>query len=90
MIRFPSTTIDNTPDGSAQYVCGQKRNIFGPLALQVLFDIRNQGYAFTSSIKNDAALGIYQAPEKIDTGFIDVTAESVVGVEKAQNELLER
>ncbi|MHC4253896.1 MAG: substrate-binding domain-containing protein, partial [Planctomycetota bacterium] len=67
------TNIEFLKDGSAQYVSGQKRNIFGPLALQVLFDIKNQGYAFTSSIKSDAALGIYQAPEKIDTGFIDVT-----------------
>ena len=77
-------------DGSAQYVSGQKRNIFGPLALQVLFDINHQGYAFTSSIANDAALGIYQAPDKIDTGFIDVTPESVVAFEKAQQKLLKR
>lgn len=78
------THIEFLKDGSAQYVSGQKRNIFGPLALQVLFDINNQGYAFTSSIKSDAALGIYQAPDKIDTGFIDVTAESVLEFEKAQ------
>lgn len=78
------THIEFLKDGSAQYVSGQKRNIFGPLALQVLFDINNQGYAFTSSIKSDAELGIYQAPDKIDTGFIDVTAESVLEFEKAQ------
>jgi len=85
-----TTHIQFLKDGTAQYVSGQKRNIFGPLALQVLFDIKNQGYAFTSSIKNDAALGIYQAPDTIDTGFIDVTAESVAEFEKAQKELLER
>ncbi|MCX5647959.1 MAG: substrate-binding domain-containing protein [Planctomycetota bacterium] len=84
------THIEFLKDGSAQYVSGQKRNIFGPLALQVLFDINHQGYAFTSSIANDAALGIYQAPDKIDTGFIDVTPESVVEFEKAQQELLKR
>lgn len=84
------THIEFLKDGSAQYVSGQKRNIFGPLALQVLFDINNQRYAFTSSIKSDAAFGIYQAPEKIVTGFIDVTTESVVEFEKAQNELLDR
>ncbi|MHC4199727.1 MAG: substrate-binding domain-containing protein, partial [Planctomycetota bacterium] len=78
------THIEFLKDGSAQYVSGQKRNIFGPLALQVLYDIKNQGYAFTSSIKSDAELGIYQAPDKIDTGFIDVTTESVVEFEKAQ------
>ncbi len=85
-----TTHIQFLKDGTAQYVSGQKRNIFGPLALQVLFDINNQGYAFTSSIKNDAALGIYQAPDTIDTGFIDVTTESVTEFEKAQKELLER
>ncbi len=85
-----TTHIQFLKDGTAQYVSGQKRNIFGPLALQVLFDIKNQGYAFTSSIKNDAALGIYQAPDTIDTGFIDVTTESVAEFEKAQNDLLER
>ena len=78
------THIEFLKDGTAQYVSGQKRNIFGPLALQVLFDINNQGYAFTSSIKADAELGIYQAPDKIDTGFIDVTTESVLEFEKAQ------
>lgn len=85
-----TTHIEFLKDGSAQYVSGQKRNIFGPLALEVLFDIRHQGYAFTSSIETDASLGIYQAPEKIDTGFIDVTAESVVEFQKAQEELLKR
>ena len=85
-----TTHIQFLKDGTAQYVSGQKRNIFGPLALQVLFDINNQGYAFTLSIKNDAALGIYQAPDTIDTGFIDVTAESVAEFEKAQKELLDR
>lgn len=85
-----TTHIEFLKDGSAQYVSGQKRNIFGPLALQVLFDINHQGYAFTSSIETDASLDIYQAPEKIDTGFIDVTAESVVEFQKAQEELLKR
>ena len=85
-----TTHIQFLKDGTAQYVSGQKRNIFGPLVLQVLFDIRNQGYAFTSSIKNDAALGIYQAPSIINTGFIDVTTESVVEFEKAQKDLLKR
>jgi hypothetical protein len=36
----------------------------------------------------DASLGIYQAPEIIDTGFIDVTPESVVEFEEAMEELL--
>lgn len=72
-----ATHIEFLKDGSAQYVSGQKRNIFGPLALQTLFNINHQDYAFTSSIANDATLGIYQAPAQIDTGFIDVTAESV-------------
>ena len=85
-----TTHLQFLKDGAAQYVSGQKRNIFGPLTLQILFDIRNQDYAFTSSIKNDAALGIYQAPSIINTGFIDVTTESVVEFEKAQKELLER
>jgi ribose/xylose/arabinose/galactoside ABC-type transport system permease subunit/ABC-type sugar transport system substrate-binding protein len=83
------THIEFLKDGSAQYVSGQKRNIFGPLALQVLFDIKHQGYAFTASAERDADLGIYQAPDKIDTGFIDVTTESVVEFEKAQQDLLE-
>ncbi|MHC4248705.1 MAG: substrate-binding domain-containing protein [Planctomycetota bacterium] len=78
------THIEFLKDGSAQYVSGQKRNIFGPLALQVLYDIRNQGYAFTSSIESDAKLGIYQAPERIETGFIDVTTDTVAEFEKAQ------
>jgi len=60
------------------------------LALQVLFDIKHQGYAFTASSERDADLGIYQAPDKIDTGFIDVTAESVVEFEKAQQDLLKQ
>jgi ABC-type sugar transport system substrate-binding protein len=77
------THIEFLKDGTAQYVSGQKRNIFGPLALQVLFDINNQGYAFTSSIESDAALGIYQAPDRIVTGFIDVTAETLAEFEKA-------
>jgi len=85
-----TTHIEFLKDGSAQYVSGQKRNIFGPLALQVLFDINHQGYAFTASTKRDAGLGIYQAPDKIDTGFIDVTAESVAEFEKAQQDLLEQ
>jgi ABC-type sugar transport system substrate-binding protein len=76
--------IEFLKDGSAQYVSGQKRNIFGPLALQVLYDIKNQGYAFTSSIESDAKFGVYQAPDKIDTGFLDVTTESVAEFEKAQ------
>ncbi len=76
--------IEFLKDGSAQYVSGQKRNIFGPLALQVLYDIKNQDYAFTSSIESDAKFGIYQAPDKIDTGFLDVTTESVAEFEKAQ------
>lgn len=84
------THIEFLKDGSAQYVSGQKRNIFGPLVLQVLYDINNQGYAFTSSIKTDASLGIYQAPSTIDTGFIDVTAEAVEEFEKAQSKLLDR
>lgn len=71
------THIEFLKNGSAQYVSGQKRNIFGPLAIQTLFNIKHQGYAFTSSIKRDAELGIYQAPDKIDTGFIDVTTENV-------------
>jgi ABC-type sugar transport system substrate-binding protein len=33
------THIEFLKDGSAQYVSGQKRNIFGPLALQVLYDM---------------------------------------------------
>ena len=82
------THIEFLKDGSAQYVSGQKRNIFGPLALQTLYNINHQGYAFTSSIEMDASLGIYQAPEIIDTGFIDVTAESVVEFEEAMEELL--
>lgn len=85
-----TTHIEFLKDGSAQYVSGQKRNIFGPLALQVLFNINHQRYAFTSSIENDATLGIYQAPEKIDTGFIDVTSESVVEFEKAQKALIDK
>lgn len=82
--------IEFLKDGSAQYVSGQKRNIFGPLALQVLFDINHQGYAFTSSTEADAKLGLYQAPERINTGFIDVTTESVDAFEKAQKELMEK
>lgn len=82
------THIEFLKDGSAQYVSGQKRNIFGPLALQTLYNINHQGYAFTSSIEMDASLGIYQAPEIIDTGFIDVTAESVTEFEAAMEELL--
>ena len=58
-----TTHIEFLKDGSAQYVSGQKRNIFGPLALQVLFDINHQGYAFTASTERDADLGIYQAPD---------------------------
>ena len=85
-----TTHIQFLKDGTAQYVSGQKRNIFGPLALQVLYDINHQGYAFTSSIETDAGLGIYQAPEKIDTGFIDVTTETVVEFEEAQKALLAR
>jgi ribose/xylose/arabinose/galactoside ABC-type transport system permease subunit/ABC-type sugar transport system substrate-binding protein len=77
-------------DGSAHYVSGQKRNVFGPLALQVLFDVNHQKYAFTSSVERDAKLGIYQAPEKINTGFVDVTPDSVDEFEKAQEELMEK
>lgn len=82
--------IEFLKDGSAQYVSGQKRNIFGPLALETLFNINHQGYAFTDSIANDASLGIYQAPDKIDTGFIDVTADSVDDFVAAMNELLSK
>ena len=84
------THIEFLKNGSAQYVSGQKRNIFGPLALQTLYDINHQGYAFTSSIERDASLGIYQAPEIINTGFIDVTAESVGEFEAAMEELLNK
>lgn len=80
--------IEFLKDGSAQYVSGQKRNIFGPLALETLFNINHQGFAFTDSIANDASLGIYQAPDKIDTGFIDVTAESVDAFIAAMDDLL--
>lgn len=84
------THIEFLKDGSAQYVSGQKRNIFGPLALETLFNINHQGYAFTNSIANDASLGIYQAPASIDTGFIDVTPESVDDFEAAMEELLSK
>jgi ABC-type sugar transport system substrate-binding protein len=85
-----TTHIEFLKDGSAQYVSGQKRNIFGPLALQTLFDINHQKYAFTSSTEEDAKLGVYQAPEKIETGFIDVTTETVEAFEKAQKALLKQ
>lgn len=85
-----ATHIEFLKEGSAQYVSGQKRNIFGPLALQTLFDINHQDYAFTSSVANDAKLGIYQAPDKIDTGFIDVTADSVDEFVTAMEELLKK
>ncbi len=84
------THIEFLKNGSAQYVSGQKRNIFGPLALQTLFDINHQKYAFSSSVGNDAKLGIYQAPNKIDTGFIDVTPESVSEFEAAMESLLNK
>jgi len=85
-----ATHIEFLKDGSAQYVSGQKRNVFGPLALQTLFDINHQDYAFTSSVENDAKLGIYQAPSKIDTGFIDVTPESVDEFVTAMEELAKK
>jgi ABC-type sugar transport system substrate-binding protein len=85
-----TTHIQFLKEGTAHYVSGQKRNIFGPLALQVLFSIKHQSYAFTSSTDADAKFGIYQAPDKIDTGFIDVTAESVDAFEAAQKALLEK
>jgi ABC-type sugar transport system substrate-binding protein len=85
-----TTHIKFLKEGTAQYVSGQKRNIFGPLALQVLFDINHQKYAFTSSIGNDARMGLYQAPDTIDTGFIDVTRDTVEEFEKAQQELLKK
>jgi ribose transport system substrate-binding protein len=84
------THIEFLKDGSAQYVSGQKRNIFGPLAIQTLFNINHQTYAFTGSIETDASLGIYQAPETIDTGFIDVTVESVAAFEAAMEDLLRK
>jgi ABC-type sugar transport system substrate-binding protein len=79
--------IEFLKDGTAQYVSGQMRNIFGPLALQILFDINHQQYAFTSSIENDKSLGIYQAPKVINTGFLDVTAETVDAFLHAQKKL---
>jgi len=82
------THIEFLKDGSAQYVSGQKRNIFGPLALETLYNINHQGFAFTDSIANDASLGIYQAPDKIDTGFIDVTSETVDDFVAAMEDLL--
>ncbi len=81
--------IEFLKDGTAQYVSGQKRNIFGPLALDTLFNINHQDYAFTASIENDATLGIYQAPDKIDTGFIDVTPESVDAFVEAMETVIE-
>jgi ribose transport system substrate-binding protein len=46
-------------DGVAQYVLGQKRNIFGPIGLQLLFDINHANAMFTP---NDKKLGIYPVP----------------------------
>jgi ribose/xylose/arabinose/galactoside ABC-type transport system permease subunit/ABC-type sugar transport system substrate-binding protein len=85
-----TTHIQFLREGTAHYVSGQKRNIFGPLALQVLFNIKHQSYAFTASTDADAKIGIYQAPDKIDTGFIDVTVETVDAFEEAQEALLKK
>lgn len=82
--------IEFLKEGSAQYVSGQKRNIFGPLALQTLFNINHQDYAFTSSIEKDASIGIYQAPERIYTGFLDITPDTVDEFEKAMAEILDK
>lgn len=56
-------------DGTAQYIVGQKRHIFGPLALQTLYDINHSSIKITD---RDNELGIYPVPDKIDTGFLVV------------------
>jgi ABC-type sugar transport system substrate-binding protein len=68
-------------EGSAQYVLGQKRNIFGPLGLQMLYDINHTTANFTP---RDKALHIYPVPEKVDTGFLIVTPSNVKDFEEGQ------
>ncbi|MFL2509728.1 MAG: substrate-binding domain-containing protein [Alphaproteobacteria bacterium] len=60
-------------EGTAQYIVGQKRHIFGPIALQTLYDINHSGISFT---ERDGELGIYPAPDKVDTGFLVVTQDN--------------
>jgi len=74
-------------EGTAQYVLGQKRNIFGPIGLQLLFDINHADAKFTP---RDKALGIYPVPEKIDTGFLIVTPQNVKDFEDGQKLLMQK
>ena len=60
-------------EGTAQYIVGQKRHIFGPIALQTLYDINHSGISFTD---RDSELEIFPAPDKIDTGFLVVTEDN--------------
>ena len=60
-------------EGTAQYIVGQKRHIFGPIALQTLYDINHSGISFTN---RDDELEIFPAPDKIDTGFLVVTQDN--------------
>lgn len=60
-------------EGTAQYIVGQKRHIFGPIALQTLYDINHSGINFTD---RDNELEIFPAPDKVDTGFLVVTQDN--------------
>jgi len=71
-------------EGTAQYIVGQKRHIFGPLALQTLYDINHSGISFTD---RDAELGIYPAPDKIDTGFLVVNQDNFEDMSQMVNNL---